>query len=404
MSSARVAPLRKPTKAVASESTRSVTLLGSTGSIGASSLSVIDANRDHYRIAALTAYRNVDRLIEQSRSYRPELAVIADETAYPALKDGLAGTGIEVAAGADAVSDAATLNADLVVAGIVGAAGLPSTVKAIERGATVAFANKECLVCAGPLMMSLAAHAGADLLPIDSEHNAIFQVFDFANRESIERLILTASGGPFREKTRADMAQMTPQQAVAHPVWSMGAKISVDSATMMNKGLELIEASYLFDMPSEKIDIIVHPQSIVHSMVEYIDGSVLAQMGTPDMRTPIAYALAWPQRIKACADRLDLTQIAKLEFYPPDPEQFPALRLAREALVAGGCRTTVLNAANEVAVAHFLGGRIGFLDIERVIEGTLETMAVQSLSDIDTVLSVDAEARRAAEAVVQKAA
>lgn len=399
MNSAQVTSLKAPVE-LSKSRPRTVSLLGSTGSIGTNSLAVIAANRDKFRLAAMTANRNVDLLIEQALAFEPELAVICEESLYERLKEGLAGTGIAVAAGSAAVAEAAARPSDLVIAGIVGAAGLEGTLGAIERGATVAFANKECLVCAGPLMLAMAKRAGASMLPIDSEHNAIFQVFDFDNRDSIERLILTASGGPFRQADRATMAAATPEQAVNHPVWSMGAKISVDSATMMNKGLELIEAAYLFDMAPEKLDIIVHPQSIVHSMVEYVDGSVLAQMGTPDMRTPIAYALAWPDRVQACADRLDLTRISRLEFESPDEERFPALRLARQALTEGGSATTILNAANEIAVMAFLEKRIGFLDIERIIEATLAQVSRAELSDLAAIFGVDREARRVAASLV----
>ena len=280
----------------------------------------------------------------------------------------MSGTNIAVSAGAQAVTDAAAADSDWVMAAIVGAAGLPATLAAAKRGITVAFANKETLVCAGPLMMKLVAEAGAQLLPVDSEHNAIWQVFDFERREAISRLILTASGGPFRTMSRADMAKVTPEQAVKHPVWTMGAKISIDSATLMNKALEIIEAHFLFQMPPEKIDVLVHPQSVIHSMVEYEDGSVLAQLGTPDMRIPIGYTLAWPERMATPAARLDLAKLGQLTFEAPDPEKFPALRFAREAMKKGGIAPAMLNAANEVAVQAFLDGRIGFLDIERINE------------------------------------
>jgi len=289
-----------------------------------------------------------------------------------------------------------------VMAAIVGAAGLEPTLAAARRGATVAFANKECLVCAGPLMMDLVRDHGATLLPVDSEHSAIFQVFDFERPEAVERLILTASGGPFRTKTRAEMATVTPEQAVAHPTWDMGAKISVDSATMMNKGLEIIEARFLFDVTEDRIDVLVHPQSVVHSLVEYVDGSVLAQLGTPDMRTPIAFALGWPARIRTPAQRLDLARSGDLTFHAPDPERFPALRLARQALQSGGGAPTILNAANEVAVDAFLNRRIGFLDIERVVETTLAALPHDRPLSIDDVRAIDAAARSYALGVVVK--
>ncbi len=380
---------------------RSLTLLGSTGSVGCSTLDLVSRAPDQFRLEALTAGSNVDRLVEQALKFRPAVAVIADNTHYLALKDRLAGSGIEVAAGAGAVIEAAQRPSDLTMAGIVGAAGLPPTLAAIRRGTSVAFANKEVLVTAGPVVMAEIARCGALLLPVDSEHNAIFQVFDEGRRDRIERIILTASGGPFRRNSLEEMAQMTPAQAVNHPIWSMGAKISIDSATMMNKGLELIEAHYLFRMPDEKIEILVHPQSVIHSMVAYCDGSVLAQLGSPDMRTPIAYALAYPDRMPAPSPRLDLARIGQLSFEEPDPIRFPALRLAREALRAGGAAPAVLNAANEVAVESFLKGRLGFLDIARLVEEAMVALLPASVDSLDDVLAIDAAARRfVAEAII----
>ncbi|MEE8534446.1 MAG: 1-deoxy-D-xylulose-5-phosphate reductoisomerase, partial [Kiloniellales bacterium] len=328
---------------------RSVTVLGSTGSVGRNTVELIERGRERFDVVALTAHSSVERLAEQARRLRPELAVIADGNLYAELKAALAGTGIETAAGETALVEAAMRPADWVMAAIVGAAGLAPTLAAVRRGAIVALANKETLVCAGALMMAEVAGNGATLLPVDSEHNAIFQVLDAERPDTVERIILTASGGPFRARSLEDMADVTPEQAVAHPNWDMGAKISVDSATMMNKGLELIEAHYLFTMPEGRIEILVHPQSVVHSMVAYVDGSVLAQMGQPDMRTPIAYTLAWPARMAAPVERLDLAALGTLTFEAPDPERFPALRLAREALCDGGGAPTILNAANEVA-------------------------------------------------------
>ncbi|EWY42143.1 1-deoxy-D-xylulose 5-phosphate reductoisomerase [Skermanella stibiiresistens SB22] len=377
-------------------SPRSVTILGSTGSVGRNTVDLISRNPGAYTVEALTAGRNVVHLVEQAKALRPALAVIADPAGYEPLRDALAGSGIEVAAGPEAVVEAAQRPADWVMAAIVGAAGLEPTLAAARRGAIVAFANKECLVCAGPLMMDLVRDCGATLLPVDSEHNAIFQVFDFERRSSVRRLLLTASGGPFRRADRAVMAAATPEQACAHPTWTMGAKISVDSATMMNKGLEIIEAHFLFALPEDRIDVVVHPQSVIHSMVEYIDGSVLAQLGTPDMRTPIAFALGWPERIETPAAPLDLIGAGTLTFEAPDPERFPALRLARHALQAGGGAPTILNAANEVAVQAFLEKRIGFLDIERVVERTLELLPHSRLDDLDHVRHIDADARREA--------
>jgi 1-deoxy-D-xylulose-5-phosphate reductoisomerase len=370
-----------------------VTVLGSTGSVGTQTLELIEANPGQFTVAALTAHSNVELLARQARKVKTELAVIGDETKYDALKDALAGTGIEIAAGKQAVKEAAERSSDWVMAAIVGAAGLPPTLAAVERGATVAFANKECLVCAGPLMMRRVAQHGATLLPVDSEHNAIFQVFDEDGRDGIERLILTASGGPFRNATTEEMRGMTREQAVKHPVWSMGAKISIDSATMMNKGLEVIEAHFLFNMPSAQIDVLVHPQSVIHSMVEYKDGSVLAQLGSPDMRTPIAYALAWPRRMATPAQRLDLVKQGALTFEAPDEKRFPALRLAREAMNRGDTAPAILNAANEVAVAAFLDGRIGFLDIARIVEETMQAVNVAPLTDLDALMDADTAAR-----------
>ncbi|HVO03431.1 MAG TPA: 1-deoxy-D-xylulose-5-phosphate reductoisomerase [Candidatus Cybelea sp.] len=376
---------------------RSIAILGSTGSIGCSTIDVVERYPNDYRVDALTANSNVDRLIEQALRLKPRFVAIGDEKLYGKLKDGLAGSGIAVGAGRAAVIEAATRPADWVMAAIVGAAGLEPTLAAVRRGAMVGLANKETLVCAGSFMMKELTKHGAVMLPVDSEHSAIFQVFEFDKHDAIEKIILTASGGPFRTKSMAEMTAATPAQAVAHPNWSMGAKISVDSATMMNKGLELIEAHHLFRMPEERIEILVHPQSVIHSMVAYQDGSVLAQLGTPDMRTPIAYALGWPKRIAAPSARLDFAKVAQLTFEAPDPVRFPALRLAREALKAGGRAPTVLNAANEVAVAAFLAGRIGFMEIARAVEAVLERLPNAELGSIDDVLAADAEARRLAE-------
>jgi 1-deoxy-D-xylulose-5-phosphate reductoisomerase len=379
---------------------RSVTVLGSTGSVGCNTIDMIERNPAAYRVEALTAHNNVDLLIDQARRLKPRLAVTGNQENYEKLKSALAGTGIEVAAGRAAVIEAAQRPAEWVMASIVGAAGLEPTLAAVRRGALIGLANKETLVCAGSLMMKEVAKHKATMLPVDSEHSAIFQVFDFERVEAIEKIILTASGGPFRTKTFAEMAEMTPAQAVAHPNWSMGAKISVDSASMMNKGLELIEAYHLFGLPEEQIEILVHPQSVIHSMVAYRDGSVLAQLGTPDMRTPIAYALGWPNRIEAPSARLDFAKIGQFTFEAPDPERFPALRLAREALKAGGRAPTILNAANEIAVAAFLGNEIRFTDIAAVVEAVLQKLPAGTLASIDDVLATDAEARIAAKAEV----
>lgn len=381
----------------ASAEPKTVTVLGATGSVGANTIDLLMRNPGAYRVEALTGNRNVALLAEQALALCPRFVALADGdgdgAGYQELKAALAGTGIEIAMGPDAVVEAASRPADWVMAAIVGAAGLAPTVAAARRGAVIGLANKESLVCAGELVMAEVKRAGATLLPVDSEHSAIFQIFDFSQPEKVEKIILTASGGPFRQASRDEMALMTPAQAVAHPNWSMGAKISVDSATMMNKGLELIEAHHLFGLGEERIDIVVHPQSVIHSMVAYVDGSVLAQLGTPDMRTPIAYALGWPQRIDAPSKRLDFGAMGDLTFEAPDPQRFPALRLAREALRAGGSTPTILNAANEVAVQAFLTGRIGFLDIAQVVEAAIDSMPYQGLTSLDDVVAIDGEAR-----------
>lgn len=380
---------------------RRVSVLGATGSIGCNTLDLVRRNPEVYGVEALTAHRNVTRLIEQALEFRPNIAVIGDPALYPQLRDALSGTGIEVGAGDAAVAEAAARPADWVMAAIVGAAGLEPTLTALRRGAVVALANKECLVCAGALLMREVERYGATLLPVDSEHNAIFQVFDFGQTATVDRIILTASGGPFRTWSAEAMAQVTPEQAVAHPNWSMGAKISVDSATMFNKGLELIEAYHLFPVGEERIEVLVHPQSVVHSMVAYIDGSVLAQLGSPDMRTPIAYTLGWPHRVAAPSKRLNLAEIGRLDFEEPDYRRFPALRLARAALKAGGTAPTVMNAANEIAVAGFLERKIGFLRIAEIVQTTLEKLPATPVSSLDDVRATDHEARRVADLVMR---
>lgn len=379
---------------------RSISIMGATGSIGRSTLDLVRRAPEAWRVHALTANRDVDALADAAIAIRAERAVVADAAAYSALKERLAGSGIEAAAGPAALEEAA--EAEVVMAAIVGAAGLPSTLRAIRRGATVALANKETLVCAGELVNEEVRQSGATLLPVDSEHNAIFQCFDFARPERVSRIILTCSGGPFREASIETMRAATPAQAVKHPVWSMGGKISIDSATLMNKGLELIEAYHLFPVRPDQLSIVIHPQSVVHSMVEYIDGSVLAQMGTPDMRTPIAYALAWPDRMETPCERLDLVKVGRLDFLAPDRARFPALSLAWAALEAGGCRPAVLNAANEIAVAAFLDGRIGFLDIPSVVEATLDELPISPVLSIEDVVAVDRAARDHARGRVEK--
>jgi 1-deoxy-D-xylulose-5-phosphate reductoisomerase len=384
------------------ERVRTVTILGSTGSVGSNTVDLVERQPDRFVVEALVANRNVAALARQAKTLRPRVVAVADHEAYGPLKDALFGSGIEIVAGAAAVIEVASRPADVVMAAIVGAAGLQPTLAAVRRGATIGLANKETLVCAGSLVMAEVQRSGATLVPVDSEHSAIFQVFDFDARDRIERIILTASGGPFRTKSREEMAAMTPEQAVAHPNWDMGAKISVDSATMMNKGLELIEAFHLFGLPAERIDILVHPQSVVHSLVAYVDGSVLAQLGTPDMRTPISLALGWPRRMRVPTKRLDLAQIGNLTFEAPDTGRFPALRLARAALCDGGAAPTILNAANEVAVQAFLGHRIGFLDIAGVVDEVLSVFNGPPIGDLDDILAIDLEARRLAGDLVRR--
>lgn len=388
-------------KQAAARRSRRISILGATGSVGTSTADLVRRNPDAFDVAVLTANRNAADLAVLARELRPDLAIVADETAYSELKQALTGTGIEVAAGADALVQAAREPVDMTVAGIVGAAGLDSALAAIQQGAIVALANKECLVCAGDLVLAECAAAGTTLLPLDSEHNAIFQVFETENAADVEKLILTASGGPFRTWSRAQMAVATPDQAVAHPNWDMGRKISVDSATMMNKGLELIEAAYLFPVASQNIEVLVHPQSVVHSMVAYSDGSMLAQLGPPDMRVPIAHALAWPSRMTTPVERLDLAAIGSLDFEAPDNERFPAIALARAALEAGQGATAVLNAANEVAVQRFLDGRIGFLDIAKLVEETLAKVVARPVRTLDDFRDLDTETRAVTESLVK---
>lgn len=381
---------------------KKVSILGSTGSIGTSTVDLLLRSPDSFDVVALSGNSNVKLLAQQARLLKPEFVCVANPDNYAALKDELSGLDIEVGAGECAVIEAAQRNAEWVMASIVGAAGLAPTLEAVKRGATVGLANKESLVCAGDLMMDCVQQHGATLLPVDSEHNAIFQVLDFDKPDSIEKIILTASGGPFRTFSLDDMQIVTPEQAVAHPNWSMGAKISVDSASMMNKGLELIEAYHLFPVEERNIEILVHPQSVIHSMVSYVDGSVLAQLGSPDMRTPIAYALAWPHRMPAPSPKLDLAEIAQLNFERPDTERFPALRLAREALKQGLSAPCVLNAANEEAVSAFLKRQIGFLDIPAIVETTLSQFDHQSMATIEDVLRADKKARQMALHAIEK--
>ena len=381
--------------------TRKIAILGATGAIGKSTLDLVERAPDRFEVTAVTAATNVQALADIVRRTGAKLAVIADDSRYTDLAELLVGTDCRAAAGEDALIEAAAADADLVIAAIVGCAGLKPVMGAVEAGRTVALANKEALVTAGALMTDAAHSSSATLLPIDSEHNAIFQCLAGSRSADISRLILTASGGPFRVASAETMGSATPAQAVAHPNWSMGAKISVDSATMMNKGLELIEAHYLFGLPSDRIDILVHPQSVIHSMVEFVDGSVLAQLGTADMRIPIAYALAWPERMETPAQKLNLAAVGQLDFEAPDLDRFPALRLAREALEAGGAAPIVLNAANEIAVAGFLAGKVPFPDIARVVQEALISADYDAPRSIGDVLEIDRVTRERAEAMMK---
>ena len=376
---------------------RSITILGATGSIGASTLDLIKRAPERYRVELISARSNAAALGKIAREVGAKHAVVADHAAYRELKDALSGSRIEAAAGEDALVEAAQRPADWVMAAISGSAGLKPTLAAIERGATVALANKECLVCAGSLFMRRASSTGATVLPVDSEHNAVFQALGAGHRADVRRAILTASGGPFRTWSIEEIRAATPEQALRHPNWSMGPKVTIDSATLMNKGLEIIEAHHLFALKSEEIDVLVHPQSVIHGLVEFRDGSVVAQLGSPDMRIPIAHCLAWPRRIDGPAARLDLAALQKLTFEAPDLERFPALALARQALETGGAATTVLNAADEIAVPAFLSGQISFLAIAALVEATLDMAAGRGLlaepANIDAALAVDHIAR-----------
>ena len=373
---------------------RRLTILGSTGSVGQNTVKLIQNEPDRYKVEVLTANTNVELLARQANETGASLAVVADESKYEALKNSLKNSKTEAAAGFSALLDAASTPVDWVMAAIVGAAGLKPTMSAIRNSAVVALANKECLVCAGEVMLTEIDKSKSKVLPVDSEHNAIFQVFEHEQRNKIEKIILTASGGPFWGMSLQDMIKVTPEEAVNHPNWNMGPKISIDSATMMNKGLELIEAHYLFSIEEAKIDVLIHPESIVHSMVSYSDGSVLAQLGTPDMRIPISYTLGWPNRIKNSTRRLDLSSIGTLRFEKPDDALFPALKLARHALSMGGGAPAIYNAANEVAVEAFLQKQIKFLDIVKVVESTLENSSINEICSIDDVIAIDEETRR----------
>ncbi|WP_443971083.1 1-deoxy-D-xylulose-5-phosphate reductoisomerase [Sphingobium sp. CR28] len=383
---------------------RTVTILGATGSVGQSTLDLIGRDADRYEVLALTAHNNVDALARAAIFHQAKLAIVTDESCYGALKEALAGSGVEAAAGREALTAGAALGADWTMSAIVGCAGLAPTLAAIRQGRTVALANKESLVSAGSLMMDAVARSGATLLPVDSEHNAIFQCLAGGRIEDVSRITLTASGGPFRTFSLEEMRQVTPAQAVRHPNWSMGAKISVDSATMMNKGLELIEAYHLFPVGLERLHILVHPQSVIHSMVEFRDRSTIAQLGSPDMRIPVASALAWPERMETPCRPLDLAAIGRLDFELPDVDRFPALRLARAAVEAGGAAPIVLNAANEVAVAAFLAGQIGFLEIAMIVEDVIARKAYDAPHAIEDVWAIDETARRDAVKVAEEMA
>jgi 1-deoxy-D-xylulose-5-phosphate reductoisomerase len=399
-------PLSRSERAPAA-AVRSVTILGATGSIGASTTDLIRRNRGRFRVEAVTAARNAAALAQLARDLNASFAAVADPACYEELKSALAGSGIAAGAGEAAVVEAAQRPADWVMGAITGAAGLKPTLAAAERGAVVALANKETLVCAGDLFMRRAGAAGATVLPVDSEHNAIFQALSAGTRENVHRIVLTASGGPFRTWGMDAIRAATPEQALRHPNWSMGPKVTIDSATLMNKGLEIIEAHHLFDLPPAMIDVFVHPQSIVHGMVEYRDGSMVAQLGPTDMRVPIAHCLAWPDRIDA-ATRLDFARLENLTFEAPDPVRFPALRLARLALETGAGAPTVLNAANEIAVGEFLDGRIGFTGIPALVEATIEAASVRGLltepQELEAALGIDHTARSLARELVPQIA
>src|SRR5882762_1315141 len=392
-------PLRN-NKAAASAALRSVTVLGATGSIGDSTMDLIRGARDRYRVEALTGNSNVQGLAKLAREFDARFVAVADPARLTELKEAFAGTRTECGAGESAVIAAAQRPSEWVMAAVSGAAGLKPALAAVDRGATVALANKECLVCAGEIFMQRAMIAGAQVLPADSEHNALFQALSSGNREELVRVIITASGGPFRTWVSADIEQATLAQALKHPNWSMGQKITIDSASMMNKGLEVIEASYLFALTPDEIDVLVHPQSIIHGMVEFSDRSVVAQLGAPDMRTPIAHCLGWPDRITGPAARLDLAKIGQLTFEAPDFDRFPALRLAYDALRTGRGATTVYNAANEVAVAAFIAGKIRFGAIARLVEATMDAWIrsgnLAPLTSADDAIAVDHNARNKA--------
>ena len=379
---------------------KTLTVLGSTGSVGQNTLDLVERNQKTFRIKALTGNQNVKLLAKQAKIHQPELLVIGNKEQYRDLIKELDGSPVRVEAGYEGLIEAADLDTDLVMASIVGTAGLLPTMRAAKRGATIALANKECLVCAGSLLIDEVENSGGVLIPVDSEHNAIFQVFDFDQTRAVKNLILTASGGPFREKTIKEMAKVKPREALEHPNWRMGPKITIDSATMMNKGLELIEAFYLFPVNIDQIKILVHPQSIVHSMVSYVDGSVLAQLGSTDMRIPISYALGWPDRIETPVESLNLTEISSLTFEKPDFQKFPSLKLAQNALKAGKIGPILLNSANEIAVSSFLENKISFLEIAEIVEDVLSVAQFKEPKTIEDIVHIDLEGRKIAENMV----
>ena len=381
---------------------KKVTIFGSTGSVGDSTLDILNLHKDKFELVGLTINKNYKKLINQITTFKPKVVAIRDEIAYREFKKEYTDSSVEVLSGKDCLVDILDYDVDFIMASIVGSAGLPPVIKAAEKGIDIGLANKESLVCSGDILKKILNKTNSNLLPIDSEHNAIFQVFEKSNQDQIEKIILTASGGPFFKKTYKDLTNITPEQAIEHPNWKMGRKISVDSATLMNKGLEFIEAHYLFDMPTDKIEVIIHPQSIVHSCVEYKDGSILSQLGTPDMRTPIAYALSYPRRTNASVQKLDLTKLSQLTFFKPDHESFPSLNLAISSLKLGGSAPTVLNAANEIAVEAFLNKRIPFLSISKVVDLTLNKSNICEMNNIDDVLKIDEESRKISESMIEK--
>ena len=385
-----------------SDGARRVTILGSTGSVGCDTISVLQASPANYKVRAITANENVDLLAKQALDIGPEFVVIGNENKYAELKELLSGSEIRIGGGPEAIIEAAALPTDWTMAAIVGSAGLKPVLASIGHGGIIAIANKECLVCAGDLLSAEAAKSGARLLPVDSEHNGVFQIFDFDNPETVEKIFLTASGGPFLKFTRSQLENVTPAQAINHPNWEMGPKISVDSATMMNKALEIIEAFHLFPVTIDQISVVIHPESIVHSLISYCDGSILAQLGNPDMRVPIAYTLNWPERSATYVPKLDIVEVGSLTFLKPSQDQFPALRIVKDVLIEGQSSAIIMNAANETAVNSFLQRKIGFLSILEIVEATLAGIQYNKAQTIDEIVSVDEEARSFAGALIGK--